>query len=231
MKEPQEGMSIRIREDEPVVTSRLRGVTRRRADARADERAWVDARLDAWWRARATGETRGRRPVATPVADDWDIPWRGTKTGVSRPRADEAREFDGERGVLRVTVSAGRALRWLPKKLRTQTGILGRSAEASEVAVEVRRTVGRKATGYARLVSSRRAAAPTLFVERNCGNKPHGRGERALRVARSKTEERVKVVETAKAQTAGAREAGARIAQAMHGRCLRSKTSKGNETP
>jgi hypothetical protein len=183
VKRPHEGMSSRIREDEPVVTSILRGVTRRRSGE-------ISTREEA---GRHAG--RGRMGYTLERNKDRNFARAGRKVGA----VDWTRDMRFE------AVSAGRALRWLPMKLQDSTGFLGRKNEASEVAVEVRQTVGLSAP-RARGQSARCAssARSPRSIARRIGNEPQGRGASAKQSDRSQMEESVRGVETPKAQTAGA---------------------------
>jgi hypothetical protein len=134
--------------------------------------------------------------------------WRAKRVGGGRPphlpRLCGTNPGEGLRPTLRISRggeesctsprSNGRALRWLPNEHQLPSGILGREAEAREVAVEVRRSQsfgGRiSSSSFARSARARQKSQERL------------RGE-ISRAAKPRAEQNVKRVKTRKTQSAG----------------------------
>jgi hypothetical protein len=167
-------------------------------------------------------EARGRRLGSTPATAAWEKPWRGSSTDAPIDR--------GEGLKLRESRSAGRALRWLPNEPHGPSGILGRSVEAREVAVEVRRPDH----STFRPSSERGGVAarnPKNGAARASAGRDGARGDKASETSKRQRRNRPELgsrrVRFEPSIGIGSPTEGA----APDGRCARRKTLKGNETP
>jgi hypothetical protein len=231
VKKPQEGSQIRRGVDIPGGTSTLRGAPRSPDREGAREHAWVDAELLAWSAARAMSKARGRRQVTGPAASVWDKPWRGREAGGSR--SEGRSESRGERG------DRARG-RFESAQSEKGTAMVAKGASFAERDPRPRGGGSRGSSGGQAArgssdQSNRRLGARLLAVVRCSSNEPQERSEVAPNLARSSVEKSAKGVETSKAQRAevgsSARRRGESGLLAASGRCVRSETLKGKETP
>lgn len=192
MKKPQEGIRIQRGGERSGGSSRLRGAPRSSAGRPTSGRAWVDAKSIVSGTARAESKAWGRRQE----------PRLPRPTGTNPGEEHRSRSCKLEcKSHWSSPNAAGRALRWLPKALRSARGILGRAAEMLEVAVEVR------------LSGTISQSGSKIALEHAASDDGTPRAERGRppALARSRAEQSVKGVETPRTQWTGVGNPGQRV--------------------